>query len=95
MIMVTHLVFFKFASLEIAEEAKEQLLAMAGKIPGMQSIEAGVDFTRSERSFDLGLVTRHDDREALAVYQGHPVHQEVVKFIRARAQGSAAVDFES
>ncbi len=92
--MVTHLVFFKFESLEVAAEAQAKLLAMSGKIPGMQSIEAGVDFSRSERSFDLGLVTRHTDRAALEVYQQHPVHQEVVSFIRARAQGSAAVDFE-
>jgi hypothetical protein len=92
--MVTHIVFFKFAEAGQAEEAKTRLLAMQGRIPGMQSVEAGLDFTKSARSFELALLTRHDDRAALDVYQSHPVHQEVVAFIRPRATASAAVDFE-
>lgn len=67
---------------------------MKERIPGMLSIDAGLDFTKSERSYELGLVTRHVDREALGVYQTHPVHLEVVDFIRPRASSSAAVDFE-
>jgi hypothetical protein len=92
--MVTHVVFFKFKEPGHAEEAQARLLAMRGRIPGMTEIEAGLDFTKSERSFELALITRHDDRAALGVYQSHPVHQEVVAFIRARATASAAVDFE-
>lgn len=92
--MVTHVVFFKFAETAEAEHAKELLLAMRGRIPGLLDVEAGLDFTRSERSFDLALITRHESREALQVYQAHPVHQEVVAYIRPRAKASAAVDFE-
>ena len=92
--MVTHVVFFKFATPDDAEEARRLLLGMQGRIPGLQGVEAGLDFTRSDRSFDLALITRHDDRAALAVYRDHPVHQEVARFIRERSSGSAAVDFE-
>ncbi len=92
--MVTHVVFFKFETREDAEASRDRLLAMKGRIAGMKSIEAGLDFTRSERSFDLALITRHDDRAALESYRTDPVHQEVVGFIRDRAKGSAAVDFE-
>jgi hypothetical protein len=93
--MVTHVVFFKFSSPEEAQEARRLLLAMQGRIPGLVGVEAGLDFTRSERSFDLALITRHEDRQSLDVYRDHPVHQEVVQFIRPRATASAAVDFES
>lgn len=92
--MVTHVVFFRFENLDQAEQARELLLGMKGRIPGLLDVEAGVDFLRSERSFDLALITRHTDREALAEYQDHPVHLEVAGFIRAHATGSAAVDFE-
>ncbi len=92
--MVTHIVFFKFQEPGQAREAQERLLAMKGRIPGMRDIEAGLDFTKSDRSFELALVTRHDDRAALDVYRTHPVHQEVVDFIRPRSIASAAVDFE-
>jgi Stress responsive A/B Barrel Domain len=91
--MVVHMVLFKFSSTSEAEEAVLRLQGMVGKIPGLLGVEAGLDFTRSERSFDVGLVTRHTDAEALAVYQGHPAHQEVVAFIRPRATASAAADF--
>ncbi len=92
--MVTHVVFFKFKEPGHAQEAQARLLAMRGRIPGMTNIEAGLDFTKSERSFELALITRHDDRAALEAYRTHPIHEEVVEFIRARASASAAVDFE-
>lgn len=91
--MLVHVVLFKFDQMEDAAIAREKLLGMAGRIPGLLSVEAGVDVTRSPRSFDLGLVTRHPDEEALRAYQVHPVHVEVAEFIRAKMTASAAVDF--
>lgn len=67
---------------------------MSGKIPGTTSIEAGLDFTKGPRSFDLGLITRHESRAALDEYRKHPVHVEVAQFIQERSGGAAAVDFE-
>ncbi|MCH2109890.1 MAG: Dabb family protein [Polyangiaceae bacterium] len=93
--MVTHIVFFDFETTDIAQEAQQKLLSMEGKIPGLISIEVGLDFTRSERSFDLALITRHDTRQALETYRTHPVHLEVAEFIQNRSKGAAAVDFES
>ena len=91
--MFTHVVLFRFPDLTTAEEARRRLLAMAGHIPSLLAIEAGVDVTRSERSYDLALITRHADREGLAEYASHPVHLEVVAFVRAHSLGSVAVDF--
>jgi hypothetical protein len=93
--MVRHIVLFRFRDQAVAHEARDRLLAMAGRIPGMTAIEAGVDFTQSERSYHLGLVTQHESRQALLDYQVHPVHVEVASFIKAHASGSAAVDFEA
>ena len=93
--MVTHMVLFKFDRLADAEEAKQRLLSMRGKVESLLEIEAGVDFTRSGRSFELGLITRHRDREGLDAYRTDPVHLEVAGFIQERSTGAAAVDFES
>jgi hypothetical protein len=92
--MVTHIVVFRFHDPSVAGEARDRLLSMAGKIPGMLGIEAGVDFTRSDRSYHLGLVTRHESRDALLVYQTHPVHVDVASFVKARSAASASVDFD-
>lgn len=93
--MLIHVVLFKFENQQDASAAREMLQAMAGKIPGLLGIETGLDVTRSARSYDLALVTRHTDRDALAAYQVHPVHVEVASFIRSKMTGSAAVDFLS
>jgi len=93
--MLTHVVCFRFDDLETAAGARDRLLAMAGRVPGLDAIEAGVDTTRSDRSYELALITRHADRAGLAAYATHPVHLEVVAWIKARARGAVAVDFES
>lgn len=91
--MLTHIVLFRFADLSTAAEARERLLAMGGKIPSLKHIEAGVDITRSERSFDLALLTRFDDAAGLAAYGTHPVHVELLSWMKTAATEIAAVDF--
>lgn len=91
--MLTHVVCFRFDDLDTATEACARLLSMRGKIPALQGIEAGVDTTRSERSFDLALVTRHADRAGLEAYGADPVHQEVLAWLKPRIRTAVAVDF--
>lgn len=91
--MLTHVVLFSFEDLDHAEQARQRLLAMKGQIPALLDIEAGLDTTRSPRSMELALITRHADRAGLEAYAGHPVHLEVVAFIKAHASGAKAVDF--
>ncbi len=91
--MLTHVVCFKFDATDIAEEAARRLLSMAGKVPSLLSIEAGVDVVRSARSYDVGLITKFDDLAGLEAYQVHPVHVEVANYIKTHSKGSVAVDF--
>jgi hypothetical protein len=91
--MLTHIVLFRFEDLAHAEQAGERLRQMKGKIPTLLDVEAGVDITRSGRSYELALITRHADSAGLDAYQIHPVHQAVVTYIKTVASGSVAVDF--
>ena len=61
----------------------------------MDNIEVGIDELGSARSFDLVLITRHADREAMEAYQVHPVHQEVINWMKTRGPKTIAVDFTS
>jgi len=94
--MVTHVVLFKMKDRSGGSAARvvELLLGMKGKIPGLQSVEAGVDYAKTDRSFDVALVTHHDDRAALDAYQVHPVHEAVKKVIAELRDAAVAVDFE-
>jgi hypothetical protein len=92
--MLTHVVLFRFANLTLANDARDRLLALRGRIPTLQNIEAGVDITRSSRSFDLALITRFEDAAGLKAYDEHPLHVEVVEWIRTVVTQMAAVDFQ-
>jgi len=62
----------------------------------IRQIEVGVDILRSERSYDLALVTRFDSLAELQAYQLHPCHaDEVVPFVKSVCSSIVAVDYES
>ena len=67
---------------------------MQGNVPQLRSIEAGVDFLHSERSYDVILQVVVDDEAALEAYQKDPYHCSVVKpHMHAVRETSVAVDF--
>jgi len=96
--MVTHIVFFKLSepTPESIATVREKLLSMQGKIPQLRHLEAGADFIRSERSYDVALVTKFDSRDDLQAYQVHPYHAgEVVPLMKSLCSSVVAVDYES
>lgn len=95
--MITHIVFFKLRdrSEENIRKTRDVLASMEGKIPQLRSLEVGIDVVRSERSYDLALVAKFDSLEDLKLYNDHPVHQEVLKYIATVKDVSLAVDYES
>lgn len=96
--MITHVVFFKLKdrSPEAIQVTVNVLKNMEGKIPVLRSIEVGMDVLRSERSYDIALITKFDSLEDLSVYDNHPVHVEVKAHMKQVLDGtSVCVDFES
>lgn len=96
--MITHIVLFKLAepTPEKIAAVRDRLLSMQGKIDLLRRLEAGIDLIRSERSYDVALLTQFDSLEDLQAYQVHPYHAgEVVPFMKANCSSVVAVDYES
>lgn len=95
--MITHVVLFKLKhnSVEILETAVATLRSLDGQIPTLKSIEVGTDLVRSERSYDIALITRFDDMDDYKVYADHPNHLPVLNYMRSVVSAAVAVDFES
>lgn len=94
--MLVHIVMFQFK--EENKEAnmarvKTMLEALPGKIESLSSMEVGIDISRSERSFDLALISKFDDQAGLDAYAPHPAHQEVVSVIKEVTTLSKVVDY--
>ncbi|KWX76848.1 stress responsive protein [Paenibacillus riograndensis] len=94
--MIKHIVFFKLKDRapEKVQETVAVLRNMEGKIPQLLSIEVGADIIRSERSFDLALVTVVASLDDLQAYQVHPEHKKVIAHINEVKEVSYAVDYE-
>lgn len=96
--MVTHIVFFKLNDPSPANIAatREKLLSMQGRVMMLRHLEVGVDVVRSERSYDLALVTKFDSLADLQAYQIDPCHAgEILPYMRSVCASIAAVDYES
>lgn len=100
--MVTHIVAWRLkdsalgqTKAENARRMQAQLEALRGRIPGLRHLEVGRDFSATENSSDLVLLTRFESRAALAAYQVHPEHQAVAAFVSLVAAERRLVDFEA
>lgn len=94
--MLTHVVLFKFKPETTAEQAQKLEAALKGLpalISEIREFRVGRDVIRSERSYDLGLVSAFDDLAAMQRYQVHPAHQAVVTLVKTLCAGVVAVDF--
>jgi len=95
--MIIHIVMFAFKEenkTENLKKAKDMLEALEGQVPSLLSMEVGLDFMQSERSFDLVLTSTFEDKEGLSEYAVHPAHLEVVSFIKEVTEGAKVVDYE-
>jgi hypothetical protein len=74
---------------------REKLEALRGQIPGLLRLEVGLDFSATETSADIVLVTEFASREDLAAYQVHPAHKAVGVFVREVVSERRFIDYET
>jgi hypothetical protein len=99
--MIRHIVCWKFldhaegaSRAENLRKAKFMLESLPEKIPGILSLEVGIDSTQGTASFDLALNGTFPSASALEAYQRHPEHVNVVRFLRLVQSDKMVVDYE-
>lgn len=92
--MFRHIVLFRFSdSEECIPVVREKLLKLKALIPEIVEMEFGADELHTQRSFDAALVVTFRSEEDYRVYDEHPDHAEVRKYIHAHRLGSQTVDY--
>ncbi len=94
--MIKHIVLVKFKQGTPRSEIEkiiEGLRGLPGRIPEIRGYEVGEDVVHSPRSFDLAIIGRYDDLDALKRYQDHPAHVPIATALRAVSEQMVAVDF--
>ena len=56
--------------------------------------EVGMNFTESDRAFDLVLVSEFESISDLDIYREHPEHKKAVEYIREICDVTRVVDYE-
>ncbi|MDO5570282.1 MAG: Dabb family protein [Bacteroidales bacterium] len=98
--MIKHVLLFKLREMETPEEKnkvvktiKQRLEALKNVVPSLVKIEVGLNENPLE-SFDIALITEHNDWQGLYDYRDHPEHVEVSKYIKANVSQRCCADFE-
>lgn len=94
--MVKHIVFFKLPDNSEANKqaVKDRIMSMQGKLDFVKHLEVGLNFCTEERAFDVALISDFETKEDLQTYATHPIHVEVVNFIKSLNAVSKVVDYE-
>lgn len=94
--MFTHIVLFKVKepTSENLDFLKNTFLSMEGNIDELKSLEVGVDVIRSDRSYNIGIITRFNSKEDYLAYDINEFHVEKVKkIIGPYVECSKTLDF--
>ena len=98
--MIKHIVFWRLKEaahgnnkLENARLIKQKLEGLRGRIPGLLTIELGIDTTATIYSSDIVLYSEFSSQEALDAYQTHPEHQAIVPFVAEAQNERRVVDY--
>lgn len=98
--MIKHIVFWKLKDQAHgndkstnAQLIRKMVHALRGKIPSIGHIEVGIDFSKTDASFDVALYSEFADQAALDAYQDHPDHKAMMPFIAEARSERRVVDY--
>jgi len=96
--MVEHLVWFKLKE-GITQDEKATLMQslrdLKDQVPDILHLAVGEDFSGRSRGFQIGLVVRFPNREALGIYAPHPNHLAFIEKCKPLWVDVQALDFET
>ncbi len=94
--MIKHIVFFKLPqeSMDKKDLLIEKLNNLKDQIDFIRALEVGINFTDSDRAFDISLTVVVDSKEALSSYATHEHHLPVVAFLKENSIDAKVVDYE-
>jgi hypothetical protein len=100
--MFVHIVFWRLrndaengqSAEDNAREMKRMFEALRGKLPGLQRLDLGVDISRAADSADVALYTEFTDNAAYEHYYAHPLHVDIMGFMKGVRNERRVVDYE-
>lgn len=76
--MYSHVVMFRLADPSTLDRAVRLLRTLEHNVASLRTLEVGVDDSPSDRSSQICLITRFDDRAGYEAYHHDPFHQDLL-----------------
>lgn len=93
--MIVHVVLFQLhRPEETGSVLIEKIKGLREAVPSLESIRAGQNIVKNDRSYDVGIIAQFKDKAALRAYDEHPAHREVLSYIKEISRNIVAVDWE-
>ena len=92
--MVKHIVMWSLKDKAKAPELKKCIEGMKGHVSTLVDVECGINVNPADAACDLVLISLHNSKADLDLYQKDPVHGEVKKIIGPQVLSRHVVDFE-
>ena len=98
--MVRYCVMWKFkpshgkTPKELAEDVKEKYESLLGLVPGLKSIEVGVNQNEGKTSYDAVMMADFETWEDLAAYKADDMRDNVIEYVKTIAEVRAKVEYE-
>lgn len=99
--MFVHVIMWKLNEIPFGKEKENVLVEMKnlleglnGKIPGVISLEAGINNFEDLNAFDIVLISKFDSKDAYLQYGKHPEHAKIVPFFKELNLSRSIVDYE-
>ncbi len=99
--MIKHIVAWKlqdtaqgFSKAENMQRIKQELEGLVDKIDDIKHLEVGLNFNTSDAAYDLILSSEFESRKTFDMYQKHPEHVRVAKFVNDVKLKRVVVDYE-
>lgn len=92
--MLKHVVMWRIRDPRIhGPRLKALLEALPAVVPGIRTLEVGINEIADESAADVVLYSAFDDEAALAAYQRHPEHLKVAEFLKPLRLERRVVDY--
>lgn len=92
--MIKHVYLYKLKNREDAEMVCEHLKNMTDYIESICGIEIGMDFTNSEKSYDLIQMVSFMTIDDFNAFTAHPYHEEMRVFLKSYVEAGYKVDYQ-
>ncbi len=91
--MIRRVSVWKLHKADDAEQMKEALLSMKGKVSSLYDIEVGVNISEHASAFDIVFIGTFEDEAALKAFDVDPVHKDVGNLVQGLRESRVVVEY--